>query len=117
MSTERYYPQDEQEKLIEKSKRRAFLREEFLKQTTNPFRHATGEGGTVFDPAIQRYSAMIINQYDYFRPTPKTSFMGIVLIVIPFCSYWYLLKTTREKREQQYRSGEIPYSKRLFKFI
>jgi hypothetical protein len=29
------------------AKRRALLREEYIKQITNPHRHGTGEGGTV----------------------------------------------------------------------
>lgn len=36
---------DERRILIEKAQRRAVLRAEFIKQTTNPFRH--GEGGTL----------------------------------------------------------------------
>jgi hypothetical protein len=35
------------EVLAEKTQRRFFLREEFLKQASNPHRHATGEGGVV----------------------------------------------------------------------
>lgn len=33
--------------LEENAKRRTFLRNECLKQASDPFRHATGEGGTV----------------------------------------------------------------------
>lgn len=36
---------DERRILLEKAKRRAELRAEFLKQTSNPFKH--GEGGTL----------------------------------------------------------------------
>lgn len=37
-----------QRQLIEaRAQRRAVLREEFMKQSTNPFKHASGEGGTV----------------------------------------------------------------------
>lgn len=38
----------EQKSIIEeKAKRRLALREEFLKQASNPFKHASGEGGAV----------------------------------------------------------------------
>ncbi|KAF5270406.1 hypothetical protein FQR65_LT05594 [Abscondita terminalis] len=33
--------------LLERAKRRTILREEFLKLSTDPFRHASAEGGTV----------------------------------------------------------------------
>jgi hypothetical protein len=38
---------DRRKVLEENAKRRTVLRNEFLKQVSDPFRHASGEGGTV----------------------------------------------------------------------
>lgn len=40
-------PAAERALLVAKAERKAALRAEYNKQITNPFRHATGEGGTV----------------------------------------------------------------------
>lgn len=48
---------EEQAKLlVEKAKRRKVLREYFQKQHTDPFRHASGEGGTVVSTNLASYS-------------------------------------------------------------
>lgn len=41
--------------LEEKAKRRAILREQFLKLKTDPFQHASGEGGTVVSNHVASY--------------------------------------------------------------
>jgi NADH dehydrogenase (ubiquinone) 1 beta subcomplex subunit 4 len=61
----------------EYAKRRAVLREEYIKQITNPHRHKTGEGGTLFDSGAQRFMSMGATEYDHFRPTPRTSLYGL----------------------------------------
>ncbi|XP_023720609.1 NADH dehydrogenase [ubiquinone] 1 beta subcomplex subunit 4 [Cryptotermes secundus] len=99
------------------AKRRAILREEYIKQITNPHRHGTGEGGTLFDSGIQRFMSMRATEYEHFKPTPKTSMYGLGIIVIPIVAYAYLLKTTRDAQEHKYRTGQVAYKDRRFKFI
>nr|CAI5846047.1 unnamed protein product [Callosobruchus analis] len=103
--------------LEEKAKRRLILREEFLKQRTNPFQHATGAGGTVFDPAIMRYQAMTVSGWDYFKPSGKNAIYGLAFMVAPMFIFGYFLQSTRAKQEAKYRRGEVAYKDRRFKFV
>ncbi|KAJ6639923.1 hypothetical protein Bhyg_12670 [Pseudolycoriella hygida] len=86
---------EERRLLLERAQRRAVLRAEFLKQTTNPFVH--GEGGNLYDPGYYRHQAMRVSLVDYFRPTSTT--------------------LHRNAKEHQYRTGQVAYKDRKFKFI
>uniref|UniRef100_A0A1B6D6E1 NADH dehydrogenase [ubiquinone] 1 beta subcomplex subunit 4 n=1 Tax=Clastoptera arizonana TaxID=38151 RepID=A0A1B6D6E1_9HEMI len=99
-----------------KQKQRAALRAEYWKQITNPHRHGTGEGGFLFDPAIQRYMSHKVAMYNYFKPTPKTSFWGFLVFILPLGGMMYYFKTSRDKDEELYRTGQISYRDRNFKF-
>ncbi|CAH1381537.1 NADH dehydrogenase [ubiquinone] 1 beta subcomplex subunit 4 [Tenebrio molitor] len=103
--------------LEENAKRRTVLRNEFLKQVSDPFRHASGEGGTVFDPALTRYQAMRVSTFEHFKPNAKNAGFGMLFAVIPILGYAYLLHTTRSQQEQRYRSGQVAYKDRDFKLI
>ncbi|CAG9823172.1 unnamed protein product [Phaedon cochleariae] len=103
--------------LEEKAKRRLFLREQFLKLKSDPFRHASNEGGTVFDPALQRYQAMKINTFEFFRPTSKNALIALAFLVIPVSLSTYCMHTSRSNAEHKYRTGEVAYKDRRFKFI
>ncbi|KAG5877275.1 hypothetical protein JTB14_038311 [Gonioctena quinquepunctata] len=103
--------------LEEKAKRRLFLREQFLKLKSNPFQHATGEGGTVFDPALQRFQAMKVSGFEYFKPSSKNALYGLVFMVLPMGVFTYLMYQSRANQEAKYRSGEVAYKDRNFKFI
>lgn len=117
MSKEQYGISRHEMKLVEQAaKRREALRNEYLKLRTNPHRHATGEGGFVFDPAIQRFASMRMTRYDHFRPTPKTSLYGLALTVIPFLAITYFIKGKRDEQEHKYRTGQVAYKDRSFKF-
>lgn len=48
-----------------------------------------------FDVGIQRYMSLKATQHQFFRPNPKTSMLGILLIVIPYCSLTYFIKKER----------------------
>lgn len=39
--------EDQKKLILERAKKRLALREEFLKKVSNPFQHASGEGGAV----------------------------------------------------------------------
>ncbi|XP_044740643.1 uncharacterized protein LOC123301806 [Chrysoperla carnea] len=108
----------DQKKILEqKAQRRAELRNEFLKQQSNPYRHAQGSGGTIFDKGIQRYQALKTLGYDHFKPTPKTALNGLLILVIPMVTFGYFLKKSRDAQEQMFRSGQVAYKDRKNKFI
>ncbi|CAG9132615.1 hypothetical protein JYU34_017327 [Plutella xylostella] len=94
--------------------RRAEMRREFLKQRTNPFKHAS-EAGYVFDPAVQKYISMKVTRFDHFKPNRSNSLFGITAIIIPMCAYAYWIVTDRNAKEQKIRNGELRYRDRLFK--
>ncbi|BFG03846.1 uncharacterized protein DMAD_02975 [Drosophila madeirensis] len=93
------------------------LRNEYLKQSSNPFRHATGEGGTVFDAGLARFQAMRVSNYEHFKPTGKSFRTGLFAVVLPIVIYAWALKSERDGREEQYRTGQVAYKDRQFKFI
>ncbi|XP_018560785.1 uncharacterized protein LOC108903180 [Anoplophora glabripennis] len=103
--------------LEEKAKRRKLLRNYFQKQRTDPFRHASGEGGVVFDPAIQRYIAMQASQFEYFKPSLKNALFGIFAMIVPMVSFGYLVHKDRSEIERRLRAGDVDYKDRIRKFI
>jgi len=107
----------EKKVLLEKHNRAMELRAEFIKQSQNPFRHGTGEGGTLFDAGVARFQAMRVNHYEHFKPTFKAFKVGMLAVVLPIGIYAWMLKSERDAREHQYRTGQVAYKDRLFKFI
>ncbi|CAH0683333.1 unnamed protein product [Spodoptera exigua] len=98
----------------QQAQRRSELRKEFLKQRTNPFKHAS-EAGYVFDPAMQKFLSMKVTQLEHFQANTRTSLFGICTIVIPMFAYGYILWKHRTTREDQIRKGELRYKDRMFK--
>jgi len=94
--------------------RRAALRREFIKQVTSPH---SANSGHVFDPAFQRFQAVKVSKIEHFRETPKSVLRGFFLLLLPVLGTYYVLKTERERKEAEYRSGKVAYKDRLFKFI
>ncbi|CRK99831.1 CLUMA_CG013139, isoform A [Clunio marinus] len=105
------------EQISSKQKRVIELRNEYLKQINNPYRHMTAEGGHVFDPAIYRFHAMRVSHYDHFKPNFKTFRIGFGLVVLPILLSAWAFKYERETREEKFRTGQVAYKDRLFKFI
>ncbi|KAL4704785.1 hypothetical protein ACJJTC_015032 [Scirpophaga incertulas] len=99
----------------QQAERRAEMRKEFLKQRTNPWKHAS-QAGYVFDTAHQRFVSMKVTQVEYFQPNMKNALFGIFTIVLPMFGYGYLMWKDRSTREQKIRSGELRYRERQFKF-
>ncbi|XP_026736524.1 uncharacterized protein LOC113500062 [Trichoplusia ni] len=95
--------------------RRAGLRKEFMKQQTNPFKHAT-EAGYVFDPALQKFLSMKVTTLEHFQANTRTSMFGLCAIVLPMITYGIILWKHRTNREDQIRRGELRYRERSFKF-
>ncbi|XP_017069080.1 uncharacterized protein LOC108106498 [Drosophila eugracilis] len=108
---------DEQEFIKRKHEQTLKLRSEFLKQSSNPYRHATGEGGTVFDAGLSRFQAMRVSHFEHFKPTGKSFRTGLFAVVLPIALYAWALKAERDGREEKYRTGQVAYKDRQFKFI
>ncbi|CAH4037912.1 unnamed protein product [Pieris brassicae] len=106
--------QTEYELIKKQAARRAEMRREFIKQRTNPFKHAA-EAGFVFDEAHQRFISMKVTQYEYFKPNRRATIFGIGTVVIPMFLYGFLIHKERSTREAKCRSGELRYRDRLFK--
>ncbi|CAG4928943.1 uncharacterized protein LOC123696748 [Colias croceus] len=112
---EKYGISEAEFNLIKKqAARRAELRREFLKQRTNPFKHAA-EAGYVFDEGHQRFISMKVTQFEHFQPNRRNALFGIGAIVIPMFLYGYMMHKERSDREAKVRSGELRYRDRLFK--
>ncbi|XP_066993385.1 NADH dehydrogenase [ubiquinone] 1 beta subcomplex subunit 4 [Anabrus simplex] len=117
MAADQYDVSAAKRRLLEdKAKQRAILRQEYIKQITNPHRHATGEGGVIFDTGIQRFMSMTVSGYDHFKPTPRSTAWGLI-IVAPIVLYAWWLKSSRDAQEKLYRTGQVSYRDRRFKFI
>ncbi|CAH1388574.1 unnamed protein product [Nezara viridula] len=99
--------------LIEKKKQyRLAMRNEYLKKFTSPDKPE----GHIFDPAFQRFMSMKVTKIEHFRETPITILKGMFMFVIPLGCMLYYYKSRRDQKEALLRSGQVPYSKRLFKF-
>ncbi|KAI9583143.1 uncharacterized protein LOC119636486 [Glossina fuscipes] len=107
----------EKEVLLRKHEMTLKLRNEFIKQSTNPYRHALGEGGYVFDTGLARHQAMTVSHYEHFRPTGHAFRWGFGLVILPIVLYGWAMKAERSCRETKYRNGEVAYKDRNFKFI
>ncbi|EAA00737.4 AGAP011829-PA, partial [Anopheles gambiae str. PEST] len=101
----------------EKAARRAALRNEYWRTMTNPHNHLRGESGGVFDTGLARFQAMRVNHYEHFKPTGRSFKIGLFTVVIPIIVYAKMMKNERDQREQQYRTGQVAYADRRFKFI
>lgn len=101
----------------EKAARRTAIRNEYWRTMTNPHAHLHGESTGVFDTGLARFQAMRVNHYEHFKPTGKSFRLGLFGTVIPIVAYAIMLKKEREGREQQYRTGQVAYKDRQFKFI
>ncbi|CAI6343642.1 unnamed protein product [Macrosiphum euphorbiae] len=104
------------ELIRKKNELRKAISLEYIKHTSNPYRNIKMEGGTLFDVGIQRYMSLKATQHEFFRPTPKTSLLGVLMIVLPYFSLTYFIKKERDRRENLIRTGEVAYKDRGFKF-
>lgn len=102
--------------LEEKAARRLALRAEFQKLAYDPRRHATAEGGHVFDPAIYRFNAMKASSYEHFRPNLLNVLIGLGVFVIPYVSLLYVVKKSRDDINGKIGRGEVASKDRAFKF-
>lgn len=69
-------------------------------QLNNPHRKELIE-----DPALTRWVYARTNPYNHFRATKKTSLLGGLFGVVPLFVLYYVLKTDRDKKEEQIKAG------------
>lgn len=66
---------------------------------------------------MMRFQAMRASHTDFFRPTPKSAFYGLAIIVFPMAILYTLVYKERSARENRFRNGEVSYADREFKYI
>ncbi|KAK4302733.1 hypothetical protein Pmani_022085 [Petrolisthes manimaculis] len=103
------------EAVQERAALRTAIKREFQKQASNPHRHGSGEGGYLFDPAIQRFMSLKVTRFEFFKANPRTSLLGSAVVATLFGYCWWL-KTDRESFEHKCRTGQVSYASREFKF-
>ncbi|KAM4699008.1 NADH dehydrogenase [ubiquinone] 1 beta subcomplex subunit 4 [Discoglossus pictus] len=108
--TAQYYGLDPEEKRAaeERLRLRAQLKRQYLVQLNDPTRKALVE-----DPALNRWMyARNRNIYPNFRPTPKTSLLGLLWGVGPLFFWYYVFKTDRDHKEKLIQEGKLvrPFS-------
>ncbi|KAM6161785.1 NADH dehydrogenase [ubiquinone] 1 beta subcomplex subunit 4 [Erethizon dorsatum] len=82
---------------------RARLKREYLLQYNDPTRR-----GLIEDPALIRWTyARSANIYPNFQPTPKNSLIGIVCGLGPLFFWYYVFKTSRDKKEELIQEGKL----------
>ncbi|XP_063988209.1 NADH dehydrogenase [ubiquinone] 1 beta subcomplex subunit 4 [Diachasmimorpha longicaudata] len=102
--------------LEEKQKRATALRHEYLQQRLNPFRHATGFGGVVEDPAILRFQAHRATIYERFKPTWGNAAFHFGATILPMIIGILIVGADRRKTEHLRRTGHVSYYDRDYRF-
>lgn len=60
---------------------------------------------------------MRVSHYDHFKPTFKSFKTGFLIVVAPILFFAMAFKYERESREAKFKTGQVAYKDRLFKFI
>lgn len=60
---------------------------------------------------------MRVSNYEHFKPTARSVRVGGFAVVLPILIYGYMLKKERDTREHKFRTGQVAYADRKFKFI
>lgn len=60
---------------------------------------------------------MRVSHFEHFKPTGKSFRVGFFTVVLPIVLYTWALKSVRDKQEHKYRTGQVAYKDRRFKFI
>ncbi|KAM8731763.1 NADH dehydrogenase [ubiquinone] 1 beta subcomplex subunit 4 [Acanthopagrus schlegelii] len=81
---------------------RAKLKGQYQTQLNNPHRQALIE-----DPALTRWVHARANPYLYFKPTFKTSLVGLLFGVVPLFGLYYIFKSDRDRKEAQIKAGTL----------
>ncbi|XP_003413024.1 NADH dehydrogenase [ubiquinone] 1 beta subcomplex subunit 4 [Loxodonta africana] len=88
---------------IERLALRARLKREYLLQYNDPNRR-----GIIEDPALARWAyARSRNIYPNFRPTPKTSLLGVITGIAPLFFLFCVVKADRDRKEKLIQEGKL----------
>lgn len=60
---------------------------------------------------------MRVSHYDHFKPTGRSFKVGFFSVIFPIVAFAFAFKYERDGREEKYRTGQVAYKDRLFKFI
>ncbi|KAM9174115.1 NADH dehydrogenase [ubiquinone] 1 beta subcomplex subunit 4 [Pangshura tecta] len=67
--------------------------------------------GIIEDPAMLRWTyGRTYNVYPNFRPSPKTSLFGALFGIGPFFLLWYVIQTSRDRKEKLIQEGKYKRS-------
>uniref|UniRef100_C3ZXD4 NADH dehydrogenase [ubiquinone] 1 beta subcomplex subunit 4 n=1 Tax=Branchiostoma floridae TaxID=7739 RepID=C3ZXD4_BRAFL len=61
--------------------------------------------GNFEDPALQRWYYVRNHQFDNFKQTPKTSFLGLAFGVLPLAVIAWVFYTDRRKMKEDWKKG------------
>ncbi|XP_032407079.1 NADH dehydrogenase [ubiquinone] 1 beta subcomplex subunit 4 [Xiphophorus hellerii] len=81
---------------------RANLKRQYQLQLNNPHRTELIE-----DPALTRWVYARASPYPHFRPTKKTSLLGVMFGVVPLFALYYIFKTDRDNKEEKIKAGTL----------
>ncbi|KAM3593731.1 uncharacterized protein V6R79_020283 [Siganus canaliculatus] len=81
---------------------RSSLKRQYQTQLNNPHRKELIE-----DPALTRWVHARANPYLYYRPTFKTSLLGVMFGVVPLFALYAIFKTDRDRKEEQIKAGTL----------
>jgi NADH dehydrogenase (ubiquinone) 1 beta subcomplex subunit 4 len=66
---------------------------------------------------MYRFQAMRVSHYEHFKPSFTSFKTGFLCVVAPIVLMAYVFKWERDGKEAKYRTGQVAYKDRLFKFI
>ncbi|XP_014209320.1 uncharacterized protein LOC106639989 [Copidosoma floridanum] len=95
-----------------RAERRLVLRNQYLKEIHNP---NSGPDGHIFDEQIFRQYATIMGKDSLYKPKPN-HFLKIAAGILAFYAVFKLIRNDRDRKEHLYRTGQISYRDREFKF-
>ncbi|KAL7289606.1 hypothetical protein TKK_0016462 [Trichogramma kaykai] len=103
-----------QREVIEwKAQRRIELREQYLRERHNP----NAPAGHLFDPAIQRHYTLKQSLEHLFKPNVKNFCAFVGFTFLPLGLLCWRVKKYRDAKEHKYRTGQVSYKDRDWKFV
>ncbi|GAU95865.1 hypothetical protein RvY_07406 [Ramazzottius varieornatus] len=100
-------------KVEQRAERRWALKQEYQRILFNPYNSIKAEGGTPFDPAIQRFTSTRADYYHYFKPNRKNFTVFACVYLIPVATWCWYIHRKAFAFDQKVRRGEIPWRYRM----
>ncbi|KAI4502414.1 hypothetical protein M0802_002326 [Mischocyttarus mexicanus] len=94
-----------------RASRRLELRNEYLRELQDPLRKTA-----ILDRGLQRWYATRLQLEHIFKPTLYNTLLMYAIVGGAVWGTTKLLKTSQESKEKLYRTGQISYQDRMFKF-